>query len=496
MTTPANGEIPRGGMVRSAKLAALPLAFAGRAVGGWGRRLAGADGEQVSAATTQRNAEQLFAVLGRLKGGAMKAGQALSVYESMIPAEIAEPYCRALTRLQSSGPAMPAADVRRVLDEQLGRQWRRRFRDFDEVPAAAASVGQVHRAVLAGGREVAVKVQYPGADLALSADLGTLERFSKLFTLIVPALDARAVMRELRERVLEELDYRAEADRQRAFAAAFACDEALVVPAVVASAPKVLVSDWLDGVPLGALTGRPVVDAADQARRDRHAHTVIETMFSSPARVGLLHADPHPGNFMMLADGRLAMIDYGAVAALPGGIPPVLARILRHVADAEPDAMMDLLRAEGFVAGDVAAEDVLRYIGALGDPLRVERFHFHRAWMARQGERVVNLRGRAYWDTGRALTLPAQYMLVVRVLSGWVNILAQLDCTVAARGLAQRWVPGFAGGASRHDAVDRSQDDRPVLADQPVPSLALVPPVAEAPGISTGANGCGRIRTQ
>jgi predicted unusual protein kinase regulating ubiquinone biosynthesis (AarF/ABC1/UbiB family) len=205
MTTPAYGEIPRGGMARSAKLAALPVAFAGRAVGGWGRRLAGADAEAVSAATMQRNAEQLFGVLGQLKGGAMKVGQALSVYESMIPAEIAEPYCRALTRLQSSGPAMPAADVHRVLDEQLGRQWRRRFRDFDDVPAAAASVGQVHRAVLADGREVAVKVQYPGADLALSADLRTLGRFSKLLTLIVPALDARAVMRELRERVLEEL---------------------------------------------------------------------------------------------------------------------------------------------------------------------------------------------------------------------------------------------------------------------------------------------------
>jgi predicted unusual protein kinase regulating ubiquinone biosynthesis (AarF/ABC1/UbiB family) len=411
----------------------------------------------------------------------------------MIPAEIAEPYCRALTRLQSSGPAMPAAEVHRVLDEQLGRQWRRRFRDFDDVPAAAASVGQVHRAVLADGREVAVKVQYPGADLALSADLRTLGRFSKLFTLIVPALDARAVMRELRERVMEELDYPAEADRQRAFAAAFARDEALVVPAVIASAPKVLVSDWLDGVPLGTLIGRPAVDSADQARRDRHAHTVIETMLSSPARLGLLHADPHPGNFMILADGRLAMIDYGAVAALPGGIPPVLARILRHVADAEPNAMMDLLRAEGFVAGDVAAEDVLRYIGALGDPLRVERFHFHRAWMARQ---VVNLRGRAYWETGRALTLPAQHMLVVRALSGWVNILAQLDCTVAARGLAQRWVPGFAGDASRYDTVARSRDRRPARVDQPVPSLTLVPPVAEAPGPSTGVNGCGRIGTQ
>jgi predicted unusual protein kinase regulating ubiquinone biosynthesis (AarF/ABC1/UbiB family) len=420
-------------------LLALPLAFTGRAAAAWGRRLIGADGERVAAVTTQRNADQLFRVLGQLKGGAMKVGQALSVYDAMIPAELAEPYRAALRRLQTSGPPMPVRDVHRVLDEQLGRQWRRRFRDFDDVPAAAASVGQVHRAVWADGRPVAVKIQYPGADLALDADLLTLQRFSRLLALLVPGLDARTLMVELRQRMLEELDYRAEADRQRAFAAAFAGHEALVVPAVVASAPKVLVSRWLDGVTLGALIEATPADAADQARRDRHAHTVIETMLSSPARLGLLHADPHPGNFMALSDGRLGMVDYGAVAALPGGIPPVLARILGHIADAQPAAMMALLRAEGFVVGDIAAEEVLRQLGMLGDPLRADRFHFHREWLHRQGEWTSDR-----WQAGRALTLPSRYLLVVRVLSGWMNILAQLDCTVAVRGLAQRWLPAFA----------------------------------------------------
>ena len=243
-------DIPRGSVARSARIAALPLAFTGRAVAGWGRRLAGADAGEVSTAAMERNAEQLFAVLGQLKGGAMKVGQALSVYDAMIPAEIAEPYRQALAKLQSAGPTMPATTVHRVLAEQLGRDWRRRFREFDDSPAAAASVGQVHHAVWADGREVAVKVQYPGADVALGADLRTLERFSPLFTLLVPALDARALMRELRERMLDELDYRAEADRQRALRRLFADDPALHVPAVVASAPKVIVSEWLDGVPL------------------------------------------------------------------------------------------------------------------------------------------------------------------------------------------------------------------------------------------------------
>ena len=143
---------------------------------------------------------------------------------------------------------------------------------------------------------------------------------------------------ELRARMLDELDYRAEADRQRAFAAAFAGSDRLVVPRVVASAPKVLVSEWVDGMTLGALTRGPAADAEEQARRDRLAHTVVETLLSSPARVGMLHADPHPGNFMTLTDGRLAMIDYGAVAPLPDGMPPALARILRHVANGEPGA--------------------------------------------------------------------------------------------------------------------------------------------------------------
>ena len=443
--TPRNG-LPRGTTARTARIAALPLAFGGRAVAGWGRRLAGADADAVSASMMERNAEQLFAVLGQLRGGAMKVGQALAVYESMMPAELAEPYRRALVRLQAQGPPLPARDVHRVLDEQLGRQWRTRLPEFDDVPTAAASIGQVHRARTAQGRPVAVKVQYPGADQALETDLRVLERFARLFTLIVPGLDARAVMRELRARTLEELDYRAEADHQRAFAAEYGGGEHLHVPAVIASSPKVLVSEWLDGTSLARIIGQPAEEGADLHAHDRHGHTIVETMFSSPVRIGLLHADPHPGNFLLLTDGRLGMVDFGATAAMPGGIPPVLARTLRHMADGERELMMALLRAEGFIHGDIGPDDVLAYIGALADPLRVPRFRFDRAWMAAQGARVADLRGAAYRETGRALTLPADHLVFLRVLTGWMNVLAQLDCTVAVRGIVEKWVPAFAEG--------------------------------------------------
>jgi predicted unusual protein kinase regulating ubiquinone biosynthesis (AarF/ABC1/UbiB family) len=138
-------DIPRRTAARTAKLASLPLGVAGRAVGGWGRRLAGGDGEEISAQLMAKSAEQLFAVLGELKGGAMKFGQALSVFEAAIPTSTPAPFRESLIKLQTAAPPMPSSDVHRMLAEQFGRGWRARFTEFDETPAAAASIGQVHR---------------------------------------------------------------------------------------------------------------------------------------------------------------------------------------------------------------------------------------------------------------------------------------------------------------------------------------------------------------
>ena len=158
-------------MSRTAKLASLPLGFAGRTVLGLGKRVTGIATDVISADIQQRTAEQLFSVLGQLKGGAMKFGQALSVFEAAMPEEMAGPYRQALTKLQEAAPPMPVASVHKPLAEQLGPDWRDRFAEFDDSPAAAASIGQVHRATWADGRPVAVKVQYPGAGPALLATI-------------------------------------------------------------------------------------------------------------------------------------------------------------------------------------------------------------------------------------------------------------------------------------------------------------------------------------
>ena len=254
-------DIPRRAVSRTAKLAALPLGFAGRTVLGMGKRVTGLASDVISAEIQQRTAEQLFSVLGQLKGGAMKFGQALSVFEAALPEEIAAPYRQALTKLQEAAPPLPAASVHKVLAEQLGPDWRDLFVEFNDTPAAAASIGQVHRARwrepgfdasgAPNSRDVAVKIQYPGAGDALLADLKQLSRLGGMFRAIQPGLDVKPLLAELRERITEELDYELEAESQRAFAAAYADDPEIFIPQVVAAAPRVLVTEWVDGHPAG-----------------------------------------------------------------------------------------------------------------------------------------------------------------------------------------------------------------------------------------------------
>jgi predicted unusual protein kinase regulating ubiquinone biosynthesis (AarF/ABC1/UbiB family) len=434
-------DIPRRTAARTAKLASLPLGMAGRAAAGWGRRLAGGDGEQISAQLMARSAEQLFAVLGELKGGAMKFGQALSVFEAAIPDEYAAPFRESLVKLQTAAPPMPIADVRRMLAEQFGRGWRDRFAEFDEIPAAAASIGQVHKGVWHDGRVVAVKVQYPGAEEALRSDLRQLSRMTRLMQPLAPGLELKPLVAELRERMEEELDYRDEAASQRVFADAFDGDDRVRVPRVVASAPKAMISEWVDGRKLS-----DVIRSGTQDERDAAAALLAEFLYSSPGKVGLLHADPHPGNFQITPDGRLLVLDFGAVARLPEGLPRPLSMMVRLALEDRPDDLLDLLRRENFVlpGTDLGASEVLAYLAPFTEPLRAESFRFDRKWLQSQAERMGDLRS-PHFRTGRELNLPPQYLLIHRVTMGTLGVLCQLDADVPLRGIVRRWQPWIFG---------------------------------------------------
>ncbi|NMO50511.1 AarF/ABC1/UbiB kinase family protein [Actinoplanes sp. TBRC 11911] len=443
-------DIPRRAASRTAKLAALPLGFAGRTALGLGKRAVGIASDVISADIQQRTAEQLFSVLGQLKGGAMKFGQALSVFEAALPEEMAGPYRQALTKLQEAAPPMPVGSLHRVLEEQLGPDWRDLFAEFDDSPAAAASIGQVHKALwkVPPKRKnakpktiaVAVKVQYPGAGDALLGDLKQLSRLAGMFKIIQPGMDIKPLLAELRERITEELDYALEAETQRAFATAYANDPEIFVPAVIAAAPRVLVTEWVDGMPLAK-----VISDGTEEERDEAGRLMATLHFSAPARAGLLHADPHPGNFRLLPDGRLGVIDFGAVARLPGGHPEPIGRLVRLALEGDAQAVADGLRSEGFIKPDdeIDAEAVLNFLRPMIEPVAVEKFRFTRTWLRGEAARLSNPRSPAY-QLSRKLNLPPSYLLIHRVTLGSIGVLCQLEACAPYREILEKWLPGFA----------------------------------------------------
>ncbi len=452
-------DLPRKAVTRTAKLAALPLGFAGRATWGLGKRIGGKSAELVARELQQRTAEQLFKVLGELKGGAMKFGQALSVFESALPEEVAGPYRAALTKLQDAAPPMPTRTVHAVLEERIGAKWRELFLEFDEKPAAAASIGQVHRAVWHDGREVAVKVQYPGAGQALLSDLTQLSRFARLLGPLIPGMDIKPLIAELRDRVSEELDYALEARAQREHAEEFAGDPDVLVPDVVHQCDQVLVTEWIEGIPLS-----DVIRDGTPEQRDRAGQLLTRFLFSGPARTGLLHADPHPGNFRLLppekegGPWRLGVMDFGTVDRLPGGLPATIGESLRMTLEGEAEAVYELLRGEGFVKDSIELDPdaVLDYLLPIIEPAQADAFTFSRGWMRGQAARIADPRSPAH-QLGKQLNLPPSYLLIHRVTLSTIGVLCQLEATVRMRDELEAWMPGFVA-ESPYDAESDSLD--------------------------------------
>jgi predicted unusual protein kinase regulating ubiquinone biosynthesis (AarF/ABC1/UbiB family) len=440
-------ELPRKAAARTARLAALPLGFAGRNAIGLGKRLGGKPAEAVMAEIQQRTAEQLFRTLGELKGGAMKFGQAMSVLEAALPDELTGPYRDQLTRLQDSAPPMPTQVVRDALQRDLGDDWREKLVWLDGGPTAAASIGQVHKGRWHDGRDVAVKVQYPGAGEALRSDLRQLARFARSIGPMVPGVDIKPLVEELQARIEEELDYELEAQAQRTFAAAFRDDPEIVVPDVVAVGGTVLVTEWLES-PASLAS---VIADGSQEQRDHYADLFVRFLFAGPARTGLLHADPHPGNFRVIpaADGgpgKMGVLDFGAVARLPdGGLPSAMGSLIRIAGIEDDEALLEGLRAEGFIKDHVKVDpgQLLDYLSPFVEPTQVERFRFSREWMRTQFQRINDPRSPSY-TLALKLNLPPAYLLIHRTWLGGIGVLSQLEAEAPFRQILTESLPGFA----------------------------------------------------
>ena len=391
----------------------LPLRHAARTAAA-ASRLSRAATDQVAA----RTAEQLFATLGELKGGAAKLGQAMSVFEAAMPEEVAAPYRSALRRLTDAAPAMPAEVARRVVAADLavayGPGWQQRLVAFDDTPAAAASIGQVHRGQWRddGGRivDVAVKVQYPGVGKALRSDLRQARLLARVMARLT-RLNVSGLADELASRIVEELDYVREGRVQTEVAAAFTrrVPEALAaaraagvreppgrtsvtVPAVYAATPRVLITGWLEGASLSTLldgrtdllpAGWRELDSSDAA--DLAARLLGHAIYAPAACTGWMHADLHAGNFLLLPGGRLGMLDFGAVAATPGGIPAPFGQLAAAVLAGDGPAAMRLARQVGALAPDAEVDPqlIVELLHPIAATAAADSFTYSRPWLRR-----------------------------------------------------------------------------------------------------------------
>jgi predicted unusual protein kinase regulating ubiquinone biosynthesis (AarF/ABC1/UbiB family) len=343
----ARDKIPTSRVGRTARIGGLAAGQAIRQAGTHATNVARSK-ERRQAALERRHieaAEQIVEALGKMKGAAMKVGQVMSFLDTgLVPPEYREEFQRKLGKLRDAAPTVTFKDMRKVIEEELDDPIDEVFEKFDEEPIAAASIGQVYRARLTDGREVAVKVQYPGVAAAVRADMQNLGLILRVVKRIAPGLDPKAIGEEIRNRVEEELDYELEAQNQRTLHRIFRGHPFIVVPGVVSSLSRerVMVSEYVEGIGFEEIKGLPQED------RDRFAEILFRFYFGCLYRHRQFSGDPHPGNSMLLDDGRVAFFDFGLFKRMPPGAVELECAVARAIIEGDKETIMRLGTESGF----------------------------------------------------------------------------------------------------------------------------------------------------
>jgi predicted unusual protein kinase regulating ubiquinone biosynthesis (AarF/ABC1/UbiB family) len=380
-----------------------------------------------------RTAQDVAAELGQMKGALMKIGQLASVIADGLPDEARA----ALASLQADVPAMSPSLAASVVRDDLGAGPGDVFLEFEPEPVAAASIGQVHRAVTRKGHRVAVKVQYPGAAEAITADLDNAEMMYALVSAVaLPGLDAASLVDELRARMGEELDYRLEATNQAAFARRFAGHPWIRVPDVLPelSGPRVLTTDWCEGRSFAD------IESASDDVRQHMAEVVFRFSQASVLRYRSFNGDPHPGNYRFADDGTVAFLDFGLVKQWPVDEFTGLMAVLDPVLDGDPERLCDQMEAAGFLVPDhgLSAEQVWACVSAPYEPYLHDEFTYTPSFAATAMRTIGDPTG-PHRAVTRALSLPGSFVILNRVLWGMSGLLGRLGATNRWRAILDEY---------------------------------------------------------
>ena len=434
------GTIDTSQVRRAARMTGVAAGVAARETTARALRTGG-DSQTLGAAASRqqlKSARALANLFSGMRGAAMKVGQTLSTVDlGLVPEEIRGEFQAILAKLQQDAEPVPFDAVRGVLEEDLGKPLGRAFADFDPEPVAAASIGQVHRAETRDGRQVAVKVQYPGIAEAIHADMTNLKLGLKLLATIAPGIDTAEIATEIRERITEELDYELEAANQREMARVYRGHPFAVVPGVVTSLcrERVLVADFVEGTRFAAAKER------SQAERNRLGEILVRFYLNGPLRHRLLNGDPHPGNSLFLDDGRVAFVDFGFFKHLGDADIGQLLGSTRATYAGDAGALLDVVARLGALPPDPAlAEPFLEnYEAIFGWLMKDERLAVDPAKTAEMMRRYTEMRrGEAF---GR-LRLPAEHFVLMRSVFLQISLLGQLGATNNWLDTAREWLLG------------------------------------------------------
>jgi predicted unusual protein kinase regulating ubiquinone biosynthesis (AarF/ABC1/UbiB family) len=428
----------------------------------------GADTEARQAAATRqqlRAAQSLVKLFRGMRGAAMKVGQTLSAVDlGLVPEEVRPQFQEILASLQQSAEPVSFRAIQKVVEQDLGERLSVSFADFDPEPIAAASIGQVHRATLHDGRVVAVKVQYPGIAEAIHADLQNLRLGLKLLSMIAPGIDTGEIAAEIRERITEELDYELEAQNQREIARVYRGHPFVYVPDVVTELcrERVLVTEYVDGVRFAAAKELP------QADRDRIGEILVRFYINGPLRHRLLNGDPHPGNNLFLADGRVAFIDFGFFKHLSDTDVRQLIASTRATYEGDAQALLDVVAELGALPSDpaLAGPFLESYDAIFGWLMVSEPRTADPTQTAGMMRHYTQLRSAEGFDR---LKLPAEHFVLMRSVFLLIGLLGQLGSRNNWFDIAREWLFGDApasdlGRAEQAFFAGRFEYDTEVMA--------------------------------